>query len=656
MGLSTNDLNQIAGQASTLAERIAGTGLVLTGGHRALAERRLAGWRLQAAANDPQRFATLLQTLGLRSDQEDHLLAMLGEVKWDRLAPLPEWVRFLGEMSESTAEQWENTSHGKDRTSSPSRRSLPYEELLDEIGAFAWKRLIAAAPLEAPVRLAVRRGLLTHLARRISTVTSLALHHLFLAHRTIKEALMGPRSTRPTGAHTPEGGNQRHYRAFVLRQGQEGLKNFFLLYPVAARLVAEITQFWLEATGEFLRRLDTDRAALTETFNAGQPLGELAAVHPGASDPHRRGRTVIILRFSAGLRLVYKPRPLRIDALFRQLVEHLTTTGLKFSLRAPEVLDRGEYGWTEHIRHEPCADEHAARRFYRRAGSLTGLVHWLRGVDCYRDNFVAAGEYPVLVDHEALGHPDSPPPAPSGQAPAGWQLDDSALRTGLLPYWQSRPDGETLYDNTALGAPTVQPSLAGSLRWKNLNTDEMTMTWGRQPRRHPVHRPRLGNRTLAARRHAADILAGYGDIAVLLDGPAGEACNTLRSILLRAKRRHIKRPTAAYAMLLRRSLRPEFLGEGIDRSLALHGLPGNGPMTDADLVNELASLEWLDVPYFHVGPADEGVESLQRTESATADFQRQREVIRASLNRRLVLAEGFLLDLTTHRKFRSTEA
>ena len=103
--------------------------------------------------------------------------------------------------------------------------------------------------------------------------------------------------------------------------------------------------------------------------------------------------------------------------------------------RVARVLDSGTHGWMELVAQEPCADIAAARRFYRRAGRLLGLLHVLGASDCHRENLIANGEHPVLVDAEVLLGPEA---AQRGEGHSATedleghrQLWTSVLGTGL---------------------------------------------------------------------------------------------------------------------------------------------------------------------------------------------------------------------------------
>lgn len=194
---------------------------------------------------------------------------------------------------------------------------------------------------------------------------------------------------------------------------------------------------------ELLRRLETDRRDIEAAPGGGRPAGSVLEAHSGLSDPHHGGRTVALVHFASGLRVVYKPRPLGLEAAFGELLEWWNEAAGGLELFAARVLDRGDYGWMEFVVHEGCADREAAGRYWERAGALIALAGLLDATDLHCGNVIAHGEHPVLVDLETLLQPRWP-----GE-------ERSLLDTGLVPCWIRGPDGGS-YDVSGFGAIAAQ--------------------------------------------------------------------------------------------------------------------------------------------------------------------------------------------------------
>jgi lantibiotic modifying enzyme len=111
------------------------------------------------------------------------------------------------------------------------------------------------------------------------------------------------------------------YEAFIRHLWNGGWQEMFDRYPVLSRLVRQTVDLKIEEKREFRSRLQADLPALRATF--GLDLDRVVRVRSGLSDPHRGLRSVKIVEFASGARLVYKPKPLALDlAWSTRVVRH----------------------------------------------------------------------------------------------------------------------------------------------------------------------------------------------------------------------------------------------------------------------------------------------------------------------------------------------
>ncbi|MFS1808955.1 DUF4135 domain-containing protein, partial [Bacillus anthracis] len=68
----------------------------------------------------------------------------------------------------------------------------------------------------------------------------------------------------------------------------------------------------------------------------------------------------------------------------------------------PAVITRRNYGWAKAVEQRACTNKDEVSAYYRRYGSLVALAHIMGAIDLHKENLVAAGEYPVIVDSETL--------------------------------------------------------------------------------------------------------------------------------------------------------------------------------------------------------------------------------------------------------------
>ena len=367
-----------------------------------------------------------------------------------------------------------------------------------------------------------------------------------------------------TGA-TPE----VRFQSFLAHLDQpEWQQAFWQEYPVLARLILEQTQAWANVSLEFLTRLCADWEDIKKTFNINDP-GVLVAVKGGIADTHRGGQSVFLAKFSSGFRLVYKPKSLRVDVHFQQFLQWLNVRGAAPSFPTLTVLARESYGWVEYVKAHECKSQQEVQRFYRRQGGYLALLYVLDATDFHAGNLIAAGEFPFLIDLEALFHPhrSSVSETVSASRLARRTLSHSVLRTGLLPersWGNSENEG---VDTSGLGTIDNQLTPHALPHSEEAGTDTMHLTRKRKRIKADKNRPRLPGGGVNVLDYRDEVLAGFAYTYELLranrdellseNGPltwfaADEVCVFLRSM-------------RTYRRLLRESFHPDVLRDALDR-------------------------------------------------------------------------------------------
>ncbi|MGP4104693.1 type 2 lanthipeptide synthetase LanM family protein, partial [Nonomuraea sp. KM90] len=376
---------------------------------------------------------------------------------------------------------------------------------------------------------------------------------------------------------------------------------------VLARLLAQATDQAVETVLELLERLESDRARIVARVFGGADLGRLRSVELGGlGDAHQGGRSVGLLAFESGARLVYKPRPLAAHRHANDAIRWLDGRLPGYGLRTLAVLDRGAYGWLEFARHAPCEDRDGVARFHRRQGALLALLHALDGADFHFENLIACGDQPLLVDLEAILHPAVHERARPD--PALTALDESVARVGLLPSVVWSEDGGAA-DLGGVGGDAGAVLPYKTVRWAEAGTDEMRLT-----REHEVlpgsrNRPVLAGRAVGPGQFAQElregfrtayraIAAGRDELDGLLDAFAGD---TVRVVM---------RATQLYGTLLLESTHPNVMRDALDRDRVLDHLwaaSTDDPALLRLVETEIADLWAGDIPLFTTRPGSRSV-------------------------------------------------
>lgn len=428
-----------------------------------------------------------------------------------------------------------------------ARSGRPLRKLCVAGTDYGWRVLSrgTSAVLLRQTAVRARLNMRRHLLRKLESITGPCLELEWRSFVLATDAL-GLRS----GSHEKAflGGRPGH-RLFLL----------FKRYPVLAHLWLLAIFQWRDHVAEVLERLDRDRAAISRLFFQGHALGPIRNLRLGLSDPHGGGRSVTLVELDAG-RLVYKPRSGVSESAWFELLKSMSRQGFQPELRAARILNRRRYCWMEYFQATSCKSRAAVRRFYERLGNIIAAAYLLKAVDCHRQNLIAAGEYPVLVDVDALWHVSPLTKTQSSTA--------VLYRTGFFPNSKRR----------------------------SLQSRSSVLGWGTTG----SHLPRVNGRPALAGDHRAEIVRGFSKGWDCLVGtPRRRSCfKTKVRQIRRQPRRWIYQATEKYASILSASVGPFALQSGSAREAIIAGLCSRRSVKPEVSRAEAEALRQLDLPYF----------------------------------------------------------
>lgn len=556
--------------AATIDEILSGDFETVAGAADAGA-RRLAAWCRASAAGDHALFVRRLARDGWTIEA---VTARLAGHRRKAGAPPPPWLgdaRWIVEALQQPP--------GARGNSEPHAFAELLAPVAERAEAVLWSGLPAgtAAILTEAARASLRDGFLSHLSE--------------LAAPAIYERFAGARLAAGTG-----------YGAFIADMKAGGVLRLFEDKPVLLRLLATVTRQWIEASREFLVRLDADLAAVRRELVGGS--GRVASITGDLSDPHNGGRSVKVVGFEDGTRVVYKPKDLRLDIAWHDLVARLNAAGAPLALKAMRALAREGYGWTEYVEHRGT-DAAGCERFFRRAGAWLALFHCFAASDMHQENMIATGEDPVPIDLETLlqAPPEEPgTPAPEDEAfeAAADILANSVMMVGLLPAYGRSPDNQVF----AMGGMTADWDAKIKITWENINSDAMRPVRTRVAGKANPNLPHVDGNYAKLGDHIESFIGGFESYAKFLLGQKRD----LFAGFAGAPVRRVIRPTRFYAMLLQRLKDWRTWGDGLgwsaqaDFIARLADWDKDDPLWPAQQA-ERAALLALNVPHF-TSPSD----------------------------------------------------
>jgi type 2 lantibiotic biosynthesis protein LanM len=457
-------------------------------------------------------------------------------------------------------------------------------------------------------------------------------------------------AARVTGRLSGENSEQRWQEFIELSSQRSFWDDLVNYYPTLLSRVNAIVQNRCTATLRFAQRWTADRHRLEGLCAAGR--GELNELSFGAGDSHCGGATVAIAR-GEGWRVVYKPRSLAIDSALRSFVAELASDhSSTLSVRIPEAMDCGDYGWIEFVTHRFAAGNEELLSFYRGIGHLLALMRLLSGSDLHAENVIAHGGSPVVVDCETLFTPKIPQ-SPSGYGEALDRARELIARTvlsaGLLP-GRGMGLGWRGVDPSAVGMLPGQQPMQRQQGIIGAGTDEahigLVLVEAPVSQNHPSPRPALAE-------YWPEVLRGFDELtATLRRLDAGGSLRPRLRVFEDCRIRVVLRATEVYAEIGRMLWHPASLhdpGPARQRAFGLlqkmaenvSAAPGDPAVINAEIDELLEG----DIPYFSAvvregrlhGPGGTyWLPPCHLVEAAladwrNADFALEQKVIQASL-------------------------
>jgi type 2 lantibiotic biosynthesis protein LanM len=594
----------IAARASTPLERFQYAAPVeqMTAQSDQQARQRVQHLATVLGADDEEGLGRFLASIHLDRQQ---LSSFLASPDSEGLGFQPSWIEVLEQvvlMDSDATSQLLNAS-ARDRACFADD-PIPFEEVLLPFLRYAREQCFQGATLQGGALLAEQAQVTLErwLLQRLVAVAAEVLQLEFSLFRA-QYALWGL---------SPE--RRECYQAFVARYQGEGLLSLFQEYSVLARLLIVVMEQWIEACREFLQRLNDDLDAISQQLHDGSLLGPVIQVQAGCSDPHQHGRSVLVVAFAAGLKVVYKPKNLKVDQAFFDLLTWCNTSGLTAPRLKPlRVLNRGNHGWMEYAEHTSCATQQEVEDYYRRAGMLLCLLYVLGGTDMHYSNVIACGEHPLLIDLETVTTPGYLPQmwsagllAHSPQSEVSDCLWHTVLRTSLLPEWSPSGEANHACDISGLGGVEGHTHTHPHRRWKHINTDAMGQEIVEQPNPISQNTVLLQGIPQAPFAYVEQVVTGFRGLYLALAAHESElhAPQGPLSTFEDCRLRFVCRGTRDYWNALDVLNQPAWLREGTDRWIEMQTFKQPWLIKRADpkflklAAAEIHALERLDIPWF----------------------------------------------------------
>ncbi len=412
-------------------------------------------------------------------------------------------------------------------------------------------------------------------------------------------------------------------------------------YPELLRLMLLKIDWTVRELACIAEAVERDADEIREMFCAGRTFSKVHMITCALSDTHRGGKTVAVVELDNGIRIFYKPRSLQKETEYQGAYEWFGQT-LGIEVSRLDMLVRDGYGWEARVGREECGSIEAVGRYFYRLGVQLCLNYLANGSDLHGENVMAMGEFPVIVDMETCsvrerrmektrtasgaetrnegcpvnvtdgedtgqtveerdladagraGHVDG---EDVGRTAVGAFLQDSVLRTGILPFpaWGSHEDGgsgERDSREGAVGSGERDSRGKGLARGVNVSalhgagkihmpfrlpvvvqggTSDIAIAYRNGELELPDSVPCLDGKPVEPGGYRGKLVKGFVDAYRCALENKDELEAVIRP-LWEAGSRHVMRHTQQYGMYLFTSLHPDFMKDAGERIRFFHVL------------------------------------------------------------------------------------
>ncbi|QHZ48132.1 type 2 lanthipeptide synthetase LanM family protein [Bacillus sp. NSP9.1] len=384
------------------------------------------------------------------------------------------------------------------------------------------------------------------------------------------------------------------------------LRYLYLDYPHLFNLVDkrtfEVINFIItitKNTGENYKQLDAE-------FNNSRTLGKIEEIDLGQGDSHRGAKSVSLITFSSGYKLVYKPKEMMLEKKYNNFIKWLNSMKIKdyLELKTAKVYSTSACGWMEYIHYEELDDLKDASNYYYKIGQFLCLLYTFNSKDFHYENIIANKDNPILIDIETIFHGELNTDSNESSASVNAEklINQSVCSIYLLPNRVTfANDDNGYFDFGGVSGAEEQVAALKSSIIQNAGTDEIKIVrdYGVLPTQKNL--PKHKNNVLRADKYVIDIKQGFSALYKWIQNNKSLFIENIYTAFRDAQCRLIIKATYLYSNLLNTSYHPDLLQDAIHRKVYLSriGLSKSHERLKNFLESEYMDLLNGDIPYFY---------------------------------------------------------
>jgi type 2 lantibiotic biosynthesis protein LanM len=381
----------------------------------------------------------------------------------------------------------------------------------------------------------------------------------------------------------------------------EGVSQYLSNFPISLSFLyhshINFKKYFKSITNNYI----TNKREIYETFNLPNN-SEISSIIGPLGDLHNDNKFVCEVKFNCGTKIIYKPRALNNELFFQEFCE-VMFGGLNLNFHKHIVLSYPDHGWMEFVTYQECQLPEQVNNFYHKQGILLSILYFFGSIDITADNIIANGDSPVYIDLECLFTATKKIPE-VGKNKLNFAheiLNDSVIRTGLLPFW-SFAKLNNQGQNVAGIAKAENIQLVNYYKWviKNDTSIELELIIDESANSRN-NLPSINNCELSIKQYSQEFISGFSKGYNYFSEHSKIIIDELNKISNSIENRVLMRHTFNYDTVLKESFKPEYFKDNIKRSILFDHFLGiydelNFPFNI--ILSEINQLQNFDIPYF----------------------------------------------------------
>ncbi len=380
----------------------------------------------------------------------------------------------------------------------------------------------------------------------------------------------------------------------IMKKGEE-IDTFFSKYPLLLEVLNKTINDRIKLYSIILDLFIQEEEEIRDTFDI---KGAMISIECGVADTHE-GKTVSLVTFNDGSKLIFKPRSASLDIAYATIVRFLADD--KINMFFPRVIEHNTHSWHFFIENKACETKLQCCQYYYRAGIHLAALFSLGSSDIHYENVIAYGEHPVIVDLETILCGSM---TENSKKESNKSINNSVVSTGMLPFCSD----EALFDFNISGLFSKTSESKKIKKTQLVESEEDDWFYKKE---NIVIKPKDNNVTYGG-RHLNDkeaekhLIKGFRMAMCRIKEKAPLFFSIVENAIdNNVKVRQILRPTHVYYRFIDASLHPDFLMNRKAREDLLDLFSNAfepGEFGYIRLEEELFSMRLGDIPYFYTFP------------------------------------------------------